>query len=164
MLINKKYTGYLSWSNLKLLINSLVMDFDKASWTLNLCVSGTGTTGSLQILLSRTRILCSSGTSWQPAWHLSLYLRSVFWVFSLWQMIPDSCRMHFPAFFVNIDVFFNICSKLLRKSEFYLLALPLQLRSIYQLLSIIPYLIQLLYLIRHKNIVWALFFLKASPE
>lgn len=50
--------------------------------------------------------------------------------------------MHFPAlFFVNIDVFFNVCSKLLRKSESYLLALPLQFRSIYQLLYIIPDLI-----------------------
>lgn len=39
--------------------------------------AGTGTTGSLRTLLSRTRTLCSSGTSWQPGWHLSSCLRSV---------------------------------------------------------------------------------------
>lgn len=38
---------------------------------------GIGTTGSLQALRSRTRTLCSSGTSWRPGWPSSLCSRSV---------------------------------------------------------------------------------------
>lgn len=65
---------------------------------------GIETTGSLQTLLSHTHTLCSSGTSWQPGLHSSLYLRSVFLISDKWHQ-REGCILNGILHIVSSMIF-----------------------------------------------------------